>query len=99
MEPNDEQPEMQKSEPAIKQTTDRFRIPVIKAGEHAKEESTDERVMKMRDDEVGIRELPVQGRHSQHHAGQARDQKLKEKCDAEKHWQVETNLAAVHRAE
>src|ERR1700754_1760449 len=99
MEPDDEQPEMPKSQPAIEQTAHGFRIPVVDAGEYAKEESTDECVVKVRDDEVGIRELPVQGGHAQHHSGQTRDQELKNKRDAKEHRQIEVNLAAVHCAE
>src|SRR5215467_8071117 len=83
----------------MKHSAHRFRVPVINAAYDAKEECTDERIVKVRDDEVGIGQLPIKGSDSQHYSRQARDQKLKEKGDAEKHRQVETNFAAVHCAE
>src|SRR5215470_5316505 len=90
---------MPQSESTIEHAAHRFRIPVIKASEDAEEKCTDKGVVKVRHDEVGVRQLPVERSDGQHHTRQARDQKLKEKTNAKKHRHVETNLAAVHRAE
>src|SRR5690349_47716 len=90
---------LQESETRIEQTAQSFRVPIVKTGEDAKKECSDERVVKVSDNEIGICQLPVKGHHGQHHAGQARNQKLKEKSDAEKHGQFEANLAAVHCAD
>src|SRR5262249_18635260 len=99
MEPDQEQPEVPESKARVEQTANGFRVPIVKAGEDAKKECTDERVVKVGNDKVGVRQLPVEGDHGQHHSGQARNQKLKEKSDAEKHGQFEANSASVHCAE
>src|SRR5271163_2842200 len=49
--------------------------------------------------EVGIGDLPVEGRNGEHDAGQARDQKLKEKCQAEQHRYFEAKFSAPDCAE
>src|SRR5262245_12406641 len=46
VEPDSEQPEVPQSQTTIEQAAHRFRIPVVEAGEYAKKESTDERVVK-----------------------------------------------------
>ena len=41
--------------------------------------------MKVRDDEVGVAELPVERRSRQHDAGQSGDQELEQERNAEQH--------------
>src|ERR1700691_3173507 len=49
--------------------------------------------------EVGIGCLPVERRYREHYAGQACDQKLKKKCEAEEHRYLEAKFAAPDCAE
>src|SRR5882672_7919607 len=76
-----------------------FGVPVIKCTEEGEQNSADDYVMKVGDDEVGAAELPVEGRRSQHDAGEAGDQELEEKTNAEEHWRPELNLSSPHRAQ
>jgi len=46
-----------------------FRVPVIKCGKERKENSTNDHVVKMRDDEIGAAKLPIERRRAQHDAG------------------------------
>ena len=55
--------------------------------------------MKMRDDEVGIAQLPVEGRDGEHDAREAGDEELKEKRDGEFHRGGEVDVAAPEGCE
>src|SRR6266702_3732466 len=73
-----------------------FWVPVIKCTEEGEQNSADDHVMKVSDDKVGAAELPVEGRRSQHDAGEAGDQKLEEETNAEEHWRPELDLTSPH---
>src|SRR5258708_27865336 len=94
-----EKPEMPESQFLVQQSTERFWIPVIEAGEERVEQTANQNVMKVRDDEVRICELPIERNNGQHHSSQTRNEKLEKKTEAEDHWHFQLNLAAVHRAE
>ena len=54
-----------------------------------------QREVKMPNDEIGIVQLPVEGRDSQHDAREPGDQKLKQKCEQTAS-ASETDFAALH---
>src|SRR5258705_5358114 len=99
MEADREQPEMQKPQFRVQHSAESFRVPVVEAREKRVEETANQNVMKVRDDEVRICKLPIERNNGQHHSSQARNQKLEKKTEAEDHWHFQPNLAAVHRAE
>src|SRR6266404_7716351 len=99
MEADEEKPEMPQPELPVEHAAGGFRIPGVEASEESEKHSAYQCVVKVRNDEVRVSELPVEGSDSQHNARQARDQKLKEKTKTEQHRQFKPNLAAVHRAE
>src|SRR6185503_1021676 len=96
MEADREKPEMPEPEFAVKQPAESFRVPVVEAREERVEETANQNVMKVRDDEVRIRELPIERNNGQHHSSQTRNQKLEKETEAEDHWHFQPNLAAVH---
>src|SRR5260370_3379625 len=73
-----------------------FGVPVTKCAEEREQNSADDHVMKVGDDKVGAAKLPIEGRRSQHDAGEAGDQKLEEETNAEEHWRPQRNLASPH---
>src|SRR5208337_4537687 len=81
--PDDEQPEMNFSERFVQHPSRNFWVPIIKCCEQGEENSAYDHVVKMRDHKVGIAELPVERCDSQHDAGKAGNQKLKQESDAE----------------
>src|SRR5258705_13476917 len=99
MEANREKPKMPKPQFAVQQPAESFRVPVVEAREERVEETANQNVMKVRDDEVRICELPIERNNRQHHSSQTRNEKLEEKTEAEHHRHFQPNLAAVHRAE
>ena len=66
--------------------------PVVDRSEYHEDDRADQYVVEMRDDEVGIGELPVERRDGEHDAGQARDQKLEQERHAEQHRYLEAKL-------
>ena len=76
-----------------------FWVPVIDGGEDGKHNPTYQCVMKMRDHEIRQAKLRSEGGTSQHDAGQAGNQELEEKCDAEQHRHFKLNPSSPHGAE
>src|SRR6201999_329347 len=99
MESDHEQPEMELAEAFVEHSPGDFGIPVIKSGEESEQNSADDHVVKMGDDEVRAAKLPVKGRRREHDAGETGEQELEEESDAEKHRGLEKELAAPHSAE
>ena len=99
MKSDQKQPEMELAQAFMQHSSGYFGIPVVKCTEESEQNSADDHVMKVGDDKVGAAELPVEGRRSQHDAGEAGDQKLEEKTNAEEHWRLELYLASPHRAQ
>src|ERR1700722_7372452 len=98
MKSDDEQPEMDLAQGFVEHPSSNFRVPVIKCTEERKENSADNHVMKMRDDEIRAAKLPIERRCAQHDAGETSNQKLKEKSDTEQHGDLELNPPSPHRA-
>src|SRR6267142_394648 len=98
MEADREEPEMPKPQFAVQQPAESFRVPVVEAREERVQDTANQNVMKVRDDEVRICELPIEGNNGQHHASQTRNEKLEKKTEAEDQWHFQLNLAAVHPA-
>ena len=53
--------------------------------------------MEVRYHEIGVSQLPVEGRGTEHDTGQAGDEKLKQKPQTKHHGRLEANLASVKR--
>src|SRR6266511_4978007 len=73
----------------------RLRIPIVDGGEYHKDKAADQRVMEVRYHEIGVSQLPVEGRGTQHDTGQAGDEELKQKPQAKHHRRFEADLASV----
>src|SRR4029077_6058438 len=76
-----------------------FRVPVIKRGKEREQKSADDHIVKMRHNKIGVVELPIERRAGQHDAREARDQKLEQESDTEKHWRLELDFPAPHGSE
>src|SRR5260370_35645020 len=76
-----------------------FWIPVIKCAEEGEQNSAYDHIVKVGHNEIGTAELPIEGRRRQHDAGEAGDQKLEQKTDAEWQRRSELDLAARHRTQ
>src|SRR5258708_37004206 len=94
-----EEPEMEFAQGFAQHPSRDFREPVIKRTEKAEQDPAYDHVVKVRDDEVGIAELPVKGCDGHHDAGKPGNQELEQESDAEQHRRLELNLSAPHRAE
>ena len=84
---------------SLSMPTGGLRKPVVDGREDGEQESADQHVVEVRDDEVRVAELPVEGHDGQHDSGETGDQELEEEADAEQHRRREADLAAPHRAE
>src|ERR1700674_3711407 len=73
-----------------------FREPVVKGSEKTEENAADNYVVKMRNHEIRVPQLPVEWRCTHHDAGKACNQELKEKSNAEQHRSLELNLSSPH---
>src|ERR1700731_2566702 len=71
--PDEEQPEMQLTQAFAQHPSRHFWEPVIEGGKKTKQNSADDHVGKVRDDKIGVPQLPIEGRGGQHDAGQAGD--------------------------
>src|SRR5215475_11088938 len=76
-----------------------FRVPVIERAEQSEQNSANNYVMKMRDDEIRAAELPVERCSGQHDACKPGNQELEQERDAEQHGRLELNLASPHGAQ
>src|SRR6266567_1140782 len=94
-----EEPEMPKPQFTVEQSTERFRVPIVETGEDRVEEPANQHIMKVRDNEVRIRKLPVERRNCQHDSRQTGNQKLKQEAETEDHRYFQPNFPAVHRAQ
>ena len=78
MEADDEEPEVPLAELLREHAAGHLRIPVIEGGKDHEENGADQHVVEVRDDEIGVAELPVEGRDGEHDAGEAGDEELEE---------------------
>src|SRR5258708_10619351 len=77
MEPYDEKPKVQSAERLVVHSSRHLREPIIECSEQCEENAAHYDIVKVRDDEIRISELPIEWRGAQHDPGQACDQKLK----------------------
>src|SRR6266545_997795 len=94
-----EKPKMPKPQFAVQQPAESFWVPVVEASEECVEETANQNVMKVRDNEIRIRKLPVERRNCEHDSRQTGNQKLKQEAETEDHRYFQPNLPAVHRAQ
>src|SRR3954469_21418208 len=89
-------PETELPKPLVIHPAAYLRIPVIHSREQPKHEAADKREMEVRNDEIGIVQLPVKGRHRKHNARKARYEELQKETTAVEHGRIQAQLAAVH---
>src|SRR5208283_21835 len=99
IEAEDEQPEVPAAETLAQHPARDLWEPVVDRAEDREEEPSDQHEMEVRDDEVGIVELPVEGRDGKHDARKPGAQELKKEGEAEEHRHLEADLAPVDRGE
>src|ERR1700751_2303253 len=73
-----------------------LREPVVESAEKSEQDSAHDHVVEVRNHKIGIAELPIEGRRTQHDPSKTGNQKLKQKRNAEQHWRLEVNLSAPH---
>ena len=99
MKAEEEEPEVEFSEPFVVKVTAHFGKPIVKSTKEGEEDAANDDVVEMSDDKVGVPKLPVEGSGGEHDAGESGDQELKEETDAEEHGGFELQFAAPHGAE
>src|SRR5271169_1055919 len=99
VEADKEKPEMQFAERLAIHFPRHLREPVVKSSEESKENAPDDDVVKMRNHEIRVPQLPVEWRCTHHDSGKACNQELEEKGDAEQHRSLELNLSSPHRCQ
>ena len=77
---DEEQPKMPVAQFLIQHLAEGLGKPIIEAREDTEDDPTEDDVVKVRHDEVGIAQLPVKRRHREHDAGKSGNEKLEKKC-------------------
>ena len=83
--PIKEEPEVPLAECFVVHPSGHFRKPVVEGAKEREENPPHNDIVEMRDNEVGVAQLPVERCSGKHDSGQARNQELKQEPDAEKH--------------
>src|SRR5580700_6421505 len=99
MESDEKKPEVQPAKRLVVHSSGHFRKPIVEGSKEREENRPYDDIVKVRDDEVRIRKLPVEWRRGQHDSCQAGDQKLKQKGDTKQHRSLELDLSAPHGGE
>src|SRR5262249_35757962 len=89
------QPELDLAQRLIKTASRELREPVKESSEDAKGGTTEEHVVDVRNDEVGVGDLVVEGHHAEHCAIETTDEEHGDEPDGEEHRRVESKPAAV----
>jgi hypothetical protein len=97
VETNQEKPKVQFAERFVVHSSAHFGEPIIEGAKERKEDSSDNDVVEMRNHKVRVAQLPVERRGGEHDSREARNQKLKQERNAEKHGSFENDLASPHR--
>src|SRR5215813_5766622 len=98
METDEEEGNMPEAERLVQHSPGSLREPVVDPTKDAKQHTADQHIVKMRYDEIGVGQMPIEGNCPQHDSRQPCNQELKEEGDATEHRQLKADLAAVHRA-
>src|SRR5438132_2787316 len=98
VEADEEETEVQPAERLAVQPSREFREPVIEGGEYREEDCAHDDVVKVRDDEVRIPEVPIERRGAEHDPGESGDEELEQEGRAKEHRRPELNLAAHNRS-
>src|SRR5256885_9424058 len=93
VEPDEEQPEMYLPEHSIQKSPGHLREPVIQTAEHGKERASDQDIVKVRHQEIGIMYLQIDRYRSQHHSRESTNKKFKEETKDPEHGQLHLQLA------
>src|ERR1051325_5309626 len=98
VEADEEEPEMPFAESLVRHATSHLGEPEVEAGEHREQRSTDQHVMEVRDDEIGIVYLGIHRHGCKHHAGKSPNQEDEEESEAPQHGQAHLQTAKIGRA-
>src|SRR5678816_2791605 len=93
--PDQEKPKMPEAQSLVQHPAGGLGIPIVDRGKYHEEKAADQRIVEVRHDKIGVSQLPVEGRHTQHDTRQAGDEELKQERQATQHGQLEANLATV----
>ena len=91
--------QLQLPEPLAQQRAGDLREPVVDAGEEAEDAAGEQRVVEVRDDEVGAVRLVVEHRRGDEDPAQPADQELDEEREREQHRGAQHDRAADQRAD
>ncbi len=97
MEADEECPETYLAECFVQHASEHFRPPVVQTGEQAKNQTADDNVVEVSDDEVGIMILEVGRRCRQHNAGYPAHYESRNEADCEQSCRREADRSAPHR--
>src|SRR5665213_317668 len=90
---------MQLAKALVEHSPSRLGEPIVDSGENHENDSANQYIVEMRDDEIGIRQLPTEWGHRQQDPGQSCDEKLEEEGYREEHGSAQADLAPPHGAE
>src|SRR5207247_8402113 len=93
VEADEEEPEVQPAERLAVHPSRNFREPVIEGGEYREEDCAHDDVVKVRDDEVRIPEVPIERRGPEHDPGESGDEELEQEGRANDHGRPALTLA------
>src|SRR6202045_2766995 len=96
VETDDKKPEMQLAKRLAVHLARHLWEPVVKGPKKTEKNSTDDDIVKMRNHEIGIAKVPVEGGRTLHDPRKTGDQELEKKSNAEQHRSLELNLSSPH---
>src|SRR5438477_12183200 len=93
---DDHEPERPFAETLRKHAAAHFGEPILQATDDCEDDRAYRHKVKMCDEEIAVLSLPIERHAGMTDSGQARDQELNEKGDAEQHRHVKSDAAADH---
>ncbi len=98
VEADEGQPKVDFTEPLVESPTEDFRPPVIDCGEQGEQAAAADRVVEVRDDEVGVFRLKIEWGRRDHDAGHASQQEVYQEPQRPQHRRAVTNRTTPHGA-
>src|SRR5437763_2622114 len=88
------EPEVDLPEPLVEEPPEHLRPPVVEGPEEGEGRAAEEHVMHVRDDEIRVRDLPVERERREHHTRQPSDREYADGAEREQHRRVEDDVSA-----
>ena len=89
VEADEQHPEVDLAQPLVEHPAGELRPPEVEAGEHREDHGAEDDVVEVRDDEVAVGEVEVQGRAGEDDAGQAAEEEGDQEAERPEHRGVE----------